>query len=272
MALDIDWRLVPLGKMPDAKVAKLVGCGWRTVFRARTKLMIPAWQSHADPPRDRIPKAALGTKTDEEIAREYGCRAGDVYLMRVRHRVKPSRPRRGGGRGRGSSILTERRRQLLGKISDMELARRWGVHFSAVRHHRVRLGIPAYNHEQYAKQIQWKRGDAALIPLGVATDREISETLGIAESSVSDIRKQFKIRPARSRPFCPCGRPARRLYCSMRCHDRVQWGKRGVVIINPSTKKQELIHEIDGIAFALAVLSKSIADRNGSNWHNRRIT
>ncbi len=270
MKLSIDWDQQPLGKMPDQQLANQLGCGWRSVFRARTKRKIRAWQSHSAALVDHVPVDLLGKVSDQNLAKEYRCRWDQVYKQRVRYGIPAFCPPSLSARRRscGSRKIIP---ALLGKFSDVVLAELWGVHFSNVYYHRKKRGIPAASHSSRSCNVQWKKGDADLLPLGKVPDREIAEQLGMNTSSVADIRNQMDIRPAACRDLCVCGKPALSAgrFCSHRCGERVRWGWRGINVIDPRTGKKEKFPELDQLAFALAQLSKTIWDRLSPRWRNQ---
>jgi hypothetical protein len=82
---EIGW----LGTMPDAEVARRMGCHCSTVQNRRLKLKIPAHQSPAAPrPWTRAELQLLGTAPDAEIARRLGCSLHRVRTQRQKLKIR----------------------------------------------------------------------------------------------------------------------------------------------------------------------------------------
>ena len=153
----------------------------------------------------------LGTRPDTDIALLIGATLKAVRHRRLalgialcpqqreavrRDRAKHPRIRRQGGRG-GTWIATEE--QLLGTMSDEDLARQIGRTRFSVQARRIHLKIDKFD----PKLRQWKPTDDVL--LGTLSDRSLAKKLGITYSAVAHRRRRLGIpvRFANRIPWAP---------------------------------------------------------------------
>jgi hypothetical protein len=132
----VDWdRESRLGRMPDVRLAKLLGVRYQAVRGAREARGIP-------------PVGLRRVRSDEEWARETRLgkvRDGDLAtaLGVSLHTVLLARQRLGIPSYQSQRMDPWAGDSRLGKMRDAALARLVGVHKSTIAHHRNRLGIPA---------------------------------------------------------------------------------------------------------------------------------
>lgn len=124
----IDWDAQPLGKIPDKDIAKALGVTKEAVHHARKIRGI-------EPSRKPIDWRAqpLGKVPDRVIAKKLNVCGSTVFNARKRFGI-PSCPR--------SEIDRVGLHDLVGVLSDAEIAAKAGVTASVVRGYRCMHGIP----------------------------------------------------------------------------------------------------------------------------------
>ena len=218
--------LALLGKLPDQKVADLLGISATVVNRKRLELKIPATSPAAPAIRwtDEM-LACLGHIADVEVAKRFGISIAAVKRKRERlgvpaffdrgivipspvlihllHHLPNVEVRR--RTGLCNRTLRKLRDQLgiespypkrwspellarLGKEPDPWLAKEIGLSPSRVRYVRLSLGIAAFIETR-----RWRVDEIAL--LGTAPDRVVAWRLGRTERAVQNKRKKLRIPP-----------------------------------------------------------------------------
>ena len=201
--LDIDWSKQPLGEISDADLAKRLGIGWRTVYRRRTELGIESNQAKTCL-KVRAPVELLGTMTDKEFAKRYKTQEGRIASWRKQLGIPCF-----GNKGKANKKLGEKPKraprrydvpeELLGKVSDREIAQTLGCHFTTVQGWRRQRGIaPAAALGEY---------DIPEELLGKVSDVKIAKKLGCHFTTV----KKWRV----DRGIAPCNEAARK--------ERIDW-------------------------------------------------
>jgi hypothetical protein len=137
-----------LGTMSDRQIERIYNVPHTTVYHHRKRLGIPRFDCFAgtpfvNPKRNWAPEiiAKLGTMSDQRIADMYGLCRESVTLERNQRQILAF-----------AHSATEERRalipdgaiQLIGKISDRIIAKRFGLTRDIVRAERNRRNIPPY--------------------------------------------------------------------------------------------------------------------------------
>jgi len=89
--LSINWEDQPLGKMPDASLAKRIGCSLAAVHRARRHRGISAFQPQRFKRREEsepLDPAILGTDYDHVIAKRLGRTTYEIRQARKKHGIE----------------------------------------------------------------------------------------------------------------------------------------------------------------------------------------
>jgi hypothetical protein len=269
MPLDIDWDNQPLGEMSDAALAEKLGCGWRSVYRNRTKRGIESSQSRS---MGKVPVDVLGTDIDAVIAERFMVSLAHVQNKRTKHGIKPYSDRgsaTGCASGGSSRILSKEIVELLGTISDKAIAEQEGVHFTTVKHWRVSRGIPPFNQEERSKRIDWKL-IAHLLPLGEVPDADIAKFMSLGTSSVAEMRIELGIKRCDYREVCVCGdeNETRGAFCSDTCRTRM-----GILskVCGIKINKYERNEMLDKLLWGLATLTTSITQRSGRKQDRKAL-
>ena len=136
--------------------------------------------------KKKLPAAALkllGKRTDTEIAVKFDC--SEYTVRQARQGLNIARF------DRTVFNWTQKRLDMLGRFSDGELARRWGVTVNTIGNRRRKLGIePAEastenkRHPWTEEQLQW---------LGVQADAQIAKALGLSQATVRQKREVLGI-------------------------------------------------------------------------------
>ena len=209
---NINWDELPLGKMPDAKIAKKLGIYPSTVATERKKRNIPSHRKSKfnldDQPLGMVPDVEiarklginketvarfrkrkgipvfkkynsidwdtlpLGEMPDSEIARRFNLTQPAVTEARNKKNIPPYKDKR-----------IDWDEQPLGLITDVELADRLGVAVTTVYFHRRKRGIQAYVPRTPSKEDFWNAQ-----PLGEQTDKELANTLGYSKNNIAHQR------------------------------------------------------------------------------------
>jgi len=119
-----------LGTDTDQAIAERYGVHAVTVTRMRAKHNVDRYRVV-----DRIDRSRLGVDTDQTVADASKVSRGTVFHFRVGLGIPPRQK---------SQIDTLHYRDLLGTMSDSELARQLGVSQQAIHNARVRRGIPCW--------------------------------------------------------------------------------------------------------------------------------
>lgn len=137
---EVNWDALvdDLGTMPDREIAEREGVALITVWHARKRRGIPAWQKRTLRSLCAGIEKRLGKETDASIAREFGYRVATVQDYRRALGIKPLHDTR------AVTATIEWESVGLGTTFDSVMARRLGVHDSTIRIRRVAAGIPAY--------------------------------------------------------------------------------------------------------------------------------
>lgn len=137
-----------LGKMPDQEVATKFGRALKWVRKERAKRKIPKYTGSLVTPKleaNAELMALLGTCSDRSLGARFGTSGATIRALRERHGIAMYR----------SEELTEGKVKwekhrdeamaLLGKVPDIELARRFGGFQCRYSYLRRKAGIPAFD-------------------------------------------------------------------------------------------------------------------------------
>jgi hypothetical protein len=200
-ALDRVWNPGPeiqelFGKITDAEIARMAGVTTTVVRFHRMKLGVAALPAPCFVPSpEQI--AQLGTKTDEELALEWGEKRTAVSRVR-KERGIPMFKR---------SIWTPEMDAELGTCSDHELSRSWGINRAMVSNRRRRLGIDAFG-ESFVPEFEHVWSQQEIKMLGTMPDNQVAKRLGVSTSLVWTKRNSLGIPPFKKEPQ-PRPRPGR---------------------------------------------------------------
>ncbi len=165
------------GQVPDAELAKRLGCSRTTVVRRRRILgRLAAVRPQA--PRipitlEQLTTAGAGDVPDRVLAERLGCSVFSASLARRRERIADYRSREAPFK----AALVE------GGETDAELAARYGVAPGTVRAMRCRLGLPPAPR----KPPPWRP------LLGKVSDPEIARRFGVNRVVVCRLRRRLGI-------------------------------------------------------------------------------
>ena len=139
-----DWASFPLGKMPDADLAREHGIPVSAVNRARRMRKIPNFKRGVTG-NERFDwgKLPLGLKSDADIAREFGLKASSISNARNRRGI-PSFVEPGQNRpARAKQGIDWDLEPLLGLVPDKVLQKKYGLKsVGSVTRARNFRGIP----------------------------------------------------------------------------------------------------------------------------------
>ena len=142
--------------------------------------------------KKKLPAAALkllGKRTDTAIAMKFDCSEYTVSQARQGLNIAYCPV------DRTVFNWTQKRMNMLGRFSDAELARRWGVTVNTVGNRRRKLGIEPAEASTDTKRHPWT--EEQLRWLGVQTDRQIAKTLGLSQTTVRQKREVLGISSTR---------------------------------------------------------------------------
>ncbi|MEX6780187.1 hypothetical protein [Pseudomonas aeruginosa] len=137
-----------LGTMPDQEVATKFGRALKWVRKERAKRKIPKYTgllltSKLEGNAELL--ALLGTCSDRSLGARFGTSGPTIRALRERHGIAVFR----GEEVRANKEMWEQHRDeamaLLGKVPDIELARRFGGYQCRYSYLRKKAGIPAFN-------------------------------------------------------------------------------------------------------------------------------
>lgn len=201
-----------LGKKPDRQIAAELGISRFTVQAERYKLGI---KKHRSPDGSRVQYddefiATLGKIPDFECAKKFGYSNSSVARIRKKLGIspckaprKPRQPRsieqkprkpykpRDPNKPRKKKEYPEELINMIGKVPDKEIAKKFGYSKAGIALIRKNMGIPSLRATRFPEE---KREEAILL-FGKLTDREIAEKLEIPILSVAYFRKKLKIDP-----------------------------------------------------------------------------
>ena len=168
---EVDWSIQPLGEMTDAEIARQLGVSRERVRQIRARAGIP---KYVEPPAQW--EAQLGTRSDPDIAADYGVPVSLVSSRRKTHGILGYFP---------SSRWDDE--PLLGRVPDRVLAEKHGVHLVSIATARWNRGIPAWR----GASIDWD----AETRLGKVYDEVLAKEYGVTSRSVGSARKWRGIPP-----------------------------------------------------------------------------
>lgn len=207
-----------LGKKTDRQIAAEFGISRFTVQAERYKLGI---KNHRSPDGSRVQYddefiATLGKIPDFECAKKFGYSNSSVARIRKKLGIrpckaprKPRQPRsieqkprkpykpRDPNKPRKKKEYPEELVNMLGKVPDKEIAKKFGYSSAGIALIRKNMGIPSLCATRFPEE---KREEAMLL-FGKLTDREIAEKLEIPIVSVAHFRRKLKIDPATYSPI-----------------------------------------------------------------------
>jgi uncharacterized protein YidB (DUF937 family) len=176
----IDWSGIPLGKMPDAEIAKQLGVPSNTVLKARRRLGTPLFPQ---PKKEKVKtgrpiidwdSAPLGLVSDSEVARQLGVPVDSV---------KKARKRRGVSRAEYANLAPNIDWDAvpLGERSDPEIAAELGISAFSVRKARKVRGIAAYKKPIGERPcgIVWPPIEDIIAELSTQTIKQVAAKLGV---------------------------------------------------------------------------------------------
>jgi hypothetical protein len=182
-----------LGKIPDKRIAEIMGVCRKSIMRKRKQLGI---ESYADATQfwhrwteEQIAK--IGTMTDRAMGEELGISVMCVVLKRRSLGIQAYTKTLEGGR---NHVWKDEEIGMLGKKPDAKVAQEIGLSIGAVRNQRVRLGIPSY-FESKSGRIVWT--PELVERLGKKSAAELAEELGVSTQAIYEKRKQVGIRKNR---------------------------------------------------------------------------
>jgi len=78
--------------------------------------------------------------------------------------------------------------EILGTMSDPEIAKKFNVSATAIYHRRKKLGIKPYSPQPNKTSIKWSK-----IPLGKVSDRKIAEKYNVSSTTINNYRLKNNI-------------------------------------------------------------------------------
>jgi hypothetical protein len=179
-------NLKKLGKMPDPKLAELLGMSQKGVAKKRKSLQIEPFRDSSHLEKHVWTKAQLswlGKFSDAEIARRIGVNATSVATQRKKLRIAspgtahtPRRP------------WSKEELKYLGKINDVQFSRKFKRARRIIRDKRAELGIPP---SVVTNVKPWN--PAWDKKLGKKSDPELAKEFGVKPQRVSDRRAKLGI-------------------------------------------------------------------------------
>ncbi|HMP80407.1 MAG TPA: hypothetical protein PKD54_13215, partial [Pirellulaceae bacterium] len=190
-----------LGTMPDSALARELGTTKYHVRTRRLQLGIPAFVPPDVPPAVlEKPKALklterqlalLGTTFDTTLAKRWGVTAGTVTRLRQKLDIEAFRPVQDIEWTRGML-------DLLGEVSDAELAREYELSRNTVKIKRIELGIFPYRKRRMDPEPDLPRRVTEL--LGKIPDKQISDRYKVNRFKLRVYRALHKIPAAEYAP------------------------------------------------------------------------
>ena len=172
-----------LGKMFDEQAAKIIGCSTASVTNRRNKLNI---QSYLSKLREKKRKELgpkidplLETMPDKDIAEEVGCAYSYVKKYRKSLNIPAYK----------TNEIPQEVVELLGKVSDNELSKKYGYTRDALHKERLARNIPPFLYK--SPPHKWTEEEIEMI--GTTPDEIIAEKIGITEGMVSRKRRELGI-------------------------------------------------------------------------------
>jgi hypothetical protein len=181
--------IAKLGTMPDAALAGKLRVTVGTVLMKRQKLGISASRpsKSIDWTRDMI--ATLGRIPDREFARIHEINVLTVYKKRLDLGIRCY-----ARKSKTWHYWTKKEIDLLGKMPDVDVALRTGIHKASVAWKRGKLNIPPFTTRRPKKLLtDWTRKEIAV--LGTMTDSAAAAALDLAPSAVRLKRISLGIPP-----------------------------------------------------------------------------
>jgi hypothetical protein len=219
-----------LGKMPDADIASKFECPISSVIALRRSHGIRSGTYIKQLAFNEEFLSSLGKIKDEDIALKFRCSVTYVRKARNSKSVPPKHDYSVTVSAAWQAKYLQEVLPLLGKISDAELARRYGGLNSRYRHLRLKRGIPAHQSEVHDPAIKppkeklekvsqtiaqpkqsrrSRRKPTYSIPdevkerLGKIADKQLSAETGTPFEHIKHYRTWLKIPPYRKRVVIP---------------------------------------------------------------------
>jgi DNA-binding CsgD family transcriptional regulator len=191
----LQWRkkhIQLLGTMPDSTIAKQLGISVPAVQSKRKQLNITAFNAHLakkiqvhEWTEQEI--ALLGTKPDQELAKELG--KGTTAVGNKRRKLGIASYEEKQEEGTSFKKQLAEIQALLGKVSDNQIAEMYKVEVSRVAKLRKKQKIPSFRSQAVpvltAEQIKL---------LGTVYDRELAAIVGCNINAITKIRMQMGIK------------------------------------------------------------------------------
>ena len=179
----IDWDKQPLGKEPDAVIAKSLGVSKKKVYDERTKRNIPSHRSSRID-WDTLP---LGEMSDSELAK----------IVKVSQPTVSSQRRKRNIPVYEDPEISEARNVdwdsvSFGSKTDDSISKELGVHKWRVFAERKKRNI------QSCREVKQRSIDWDSQPLGEVPDREIADLLQVSRGTVANERNKRKIKSHQS--------------------------------------------------------------------------
>lgn len=186
----VDWsrkNLALLGKLPDERVAEIMGISRKSVLGKRKRLGIESFAVGTQfwHPWTEEDIARLGKTTDRELAEQLGIQPMCVTAKRRQMGIESFKETSGL---KTSRVWTEREIALMGTKTDVEVARELGISKVTVQKKRVQLGITT-DFSRTLDRGKWT--PEILARLGEEPLQKIAEELGVTREAVR--RKCLKL-------------------------------------------------------------------------------
>jgi hypothetical protein len=137
-----------LGTMPDQEVATKFGRALKWVRKERAKRKIPKYTGSLVTPKleqNAEVLALLGTCSDRSLGARFGTTGATIRALRESKGIALYRGEEAKSNKENWELHRDEAISLLGKVSDTELARRFGGHPCRYTYLRNKAGIPALN-------------------------------------------------------------------------------------------------------------------------------
>ena len=190
--MDPSW----LGSISDKQLAELVGISLNYISAERQRRGIPPYRRCRDPIKwNKKMIDRLGTDTDKAIGKMFGIAENTVMVKRTELGIAPF----GGKRKPQGSRYSWPKRLLdmLGKVSDKEMARQIGCSPGLIGIQRRKLGIPPW--KPPVKVSKWTK--KMIARLGKTPDTELARCFGLKVGQVRHKRYSLGIPAFRNKHF-----------------------------------------------------------------------
>lgn len=199
------------GVRNDNDIALLLGCSPKTIYRRRVAKGIKSEWGIKHRPRKsntsrfsdefKSVKHLIGVENDNIISNIIGCTSEAVYAYRKRRGIQASKKRNRGKRDWPTRYEWAKVAHLMGKKSDVHIAKILGCSIASVLNRRRKLGIgPAIETRVVKKRVAWDKYDHFFES---HSDREIADAVGCAIATVWFRRKKLGISAPKAKTCTP---------------------------------------------------------------------